>query len=99
MIPTGNLGNGLACVLARATGLPVGDIVLATNANRALPDFFAGGDYVPRAGVTTLANAMDVGAPSNFERLRWLYSDDGALRKALSADVRRATRRSATRSA
>jgi len=86
VVPTGNLGNGLACVIARATGLPVGDIVLATNANRALPDFFAGGDYVPRAGVNTLANAMDVGAPSNFERLRWLYADDSALRKALSAE-------------
>jgi threonine synthase len=85
VIPTGNLGNGLACVFARATGLPVGDIVLATNANRVLPDFFGGGDYAPRAGVTTLANAMDVGAPSNFERLRWLYPDDAALRKSLSA--------------
>jgi len=85
VIPTGNLGNALACVYARAGGLPVGDIVLATNANRVLPDFFAGAAYTPRPSVTTLANAMDVGAPSNFERLRWIYPDDAALRKALTA--------------
>ena len=87
VVPTGNLGNALACVFARATGLPVGDIVLATNANRVLPEFFAGGEYAPRASVTTLANAMDVGAPSNFERLRWFYADDGMLRKALTAQA------------
>ena len=86
VIPTGNLGNAIACVYARAGGLPIGDIVLATNANRVLPDFFAGGAYTPRPSVATLANAMDVGTPSNFERLRWIYPDDDALRKALSAD-------------
>jgi threonine synthase len=87
VIPTGNLGNALACIYARAGGLPVGDIVLATNANRVLPDFFAGGAYTPRPSIATLANAMDVGAPSNFERLRWIYPDDDALRKALRADT------------
>jgi threonine synthase len=86
IVPTGNLGNALACVYARAGGLPIGDIVLATNANRVLPDFFAGAAYAPRPSVPTIANAMDVGAPSNFERLRWVYPDDAALRKALSAD-------------
>lgn len=80
VIPTGNLGNALACVLARGCGLPIGRIALATNANRTLPDFFAGSDYSPRASVPTLANAMDVGAPSNFERLRWRYPDDAQLR-------------------
>jgi threonine synthase len=87
VIPTGNLGNAIACVYARAGGLPIGDIVLATNANRVLPDFFAGSAYTPRPSVATLANAMDVGAPSNFERLRWIYPDDDALRRALSADA------------
>jgi threonine synthase len=85
VVPTGNLGNAFACALARATGLPVGEIVLATNANRVLPDFFATGEYVPRMSIATLANAMDIGAPGNFERLHWLYSDDATLRKALSA--------------
>ena len=87
VIPTGNLGNALACVYARAGGLPIGDIVLATNANRVLPDFFEGGAYTPRPTVATLANAMDVGAPSNFERLRWLYPDDAVLRHTLTADA------------
>lgn len=86
VIPTGNLGNAMAAILARALGVPLGRIVLATNANRVLPDFFAGGDYVPAASVATLANAMDVGTPSNFERLRWLYAgDDAALRAAYTA--------------
>ena len=88
VIPTGNLGNALAAILARALGVPLGRIVLATNANRVLPDFFAGADYAPGASVATLANAMDVGAPSNFERLRWLYhGDDAALRAAFSAQA------------
>jgi threonine synthase len=87
VVPTGNLGNAFAAILARACGLPIGDIMLATNANRTLPDFFAGADYAPRASVATLANAMDVGAPSNFERLRWLYPDDDDLRRAVSAEA------------
>ena len=83
VIPTGNLGNAMAAIMARALGVPLGRIVLATNANRVLPDYFNGGDYQPKASVATLANAMDVGAPSNFERLRWLYAgDDVALRAA-----------------
>ncbi|RKQ95685.1 threonine synthase [Maricaulis maris] len=69
IIPTGNLGNAFAAILARACGLPIGPIILATNANATLADWFAGGDYAGRASIATLANAMDVGAPSNFERL------------------------------
>lgn len=85
VIPTGNLGNAFAAILARAIGLPLGRIVLATNANDVLPQFFSGGDYAPQASVATIANAMDVGAPSNFERLRWLYPDDAQLRQAFVA--------------
>jgi len=86
VIPTGNLGNALAAILARSQGVPLGRIVLATNANRVLPDYFAGGQYSPGPSVATTANAMDVGAPSNFERLRWLYrGDDAALREAFTA--------------
>ncbi len=83
VVPSGNLGNALAAILARTLGVPLGEIVLATNANKVLADYFAGSDYTPSASVATLANAMDVGAPSNFERLRWLYQgDDAALRGA-----------------
>ena len=87
VVPTGNLGNACAGMLARACGLPIGRIALATNANLALHDFFAGGAYAPRASVATLANAMDVGAPSNFERLRWLYPDDERLRREFCVDA------------
>ena len=87
VVPTGNLGNALACVLARAMGLPIGRIVLASNANDVLPAFFAGGDYAPRASIATLANAMDVGAPNNFERLQWLFPDDAELRRQLAAEA------------
>ena len=69
VIPTGNLGNAFAAILARACGLPIGPIVLATNANATLSDWFTSGRYEARPSLATLANAMDVGAPSNFERL------------------------------
>ncbi|KQY50319.1 threonine synthase [Lysobacter sp. Root494] len=85
IVPTGNLGNALACWLARRMGLPIGDIVLGSNANDVLPRYFAGDEYVPRPSVATLANAMDVGAPSNFERLRWWHRDDAELRAAMRA--------------
>ncbi|MDV3468889.1 threonine synthase [Stenotrophomonas sp. C3(2023)] len=76
VIPTGNLGNAMAAILARHVGLPIGRIALATNANDVLPRFFDGQPYQPCSSVATVANAMDVGAPSNVERLRWLYADD-----------------------
>ena len=87
VVPTGNLGNALAAVLARALGLPIGRIALATNANLTLHDFFAGTGYAPRASIATLANAMDVGAPSNFERLQWLYPEAARLRREFSVDA------------
>ena len=85
IVPTGNLGNALAAVWVRAMGLPLGQIRLACNANETLPEFFAGGDYTPREAVATLANAMDVGAPSNFERLHWTYPDANQLRQSFNA--------------
>jgi threonine synthase len=85
IVPTGNLGNAVAALLAKSLGLPIGTVALACNANRTLPEFLAGSEYTPRASVATLANAMDVGAPSNIERLRWLYPDVQALRAATPA--------------
>ena len=85
IVPTGNLGNAAAAFVAKRMGLPIGEIVLASNANDVLPRYFAGGDYAPEATKATLANAMDVGAPSNFERLRHWHSDDASLRAAVSA--------------
>ncbi len=85
IVPTGNLGNALACVWVREMGLPVGEIHLACNANATLSDYFDGSPYSPRPAIATLANAMDVGAPSNFERLRWTFPHDHELRLQLHA--------------
>jgi threonine synthase len=85
IVPTGNLGNALAAAWVRAMGLPLGKIHLACNANATLPDFFSGQDYAPREAVATLANAMDVGAPSNFERLSWTFPQAAVLREQLHA--------------
>jgi threonine synthase len=74
------------CLWARQMGLPIGQIRLACNANATLPDFFAGARlFATRDAVATLANAMDVGAPSNFERLRWTIPQPGALRAQFTA--------------
>jgi threonine synthase len=69
IIPTGNFGHALAALFARALGLPIGPVIAVTNANQTLLEWHRSGVYTPRASVTTIANAMDVGAPSNFERL------------------------------
>jgi len=86
VVPTGNLGNAFAAIIARDMGLPIARIVLATNANRVLPDFLETGHYEPRASRATLANAMDVGAPSNIERLRAWWPAVGDLHEFLEAD-------------
>ena len=86
IIPTGNLGNALAALLVRACGGPIDEVVLATNANRVLPELFRTHRYEGRPSVATLANAMDVGDPSNHERLAWLYPDEQLFAAGLSAD-------------
>jgi threonine synthase len=85
VIPSGNLGNATACVWARKLGAPIAAIVLAHNANRTVPDYLSEGTLRPRASVATLSSAMDVGDPSNLERLSALYPDAAALRGAVSA--------------
>jgi threonine synthase len=85
VIPTGNLGNGFACVWARRLGLPIDRIVLATNANTPIEDYLATGQWLPRPSIQTLASAMDVGNPSNMERLRQLCGDITSLREEVSA--------------
>jgi threonine synthase len=85
VIPSGNLGNALACLWARQMGLPIAAVVLAHNANRTVPDYLASGEWRPRPSVATLASAMDVGNPSNMERLRSLYPELPQLRAAVSA--------------
>lgn len=85
VIPSGNVGNCTGAYWARAMGAPVGRIVLAVNANRTIPDFIESGVYEPRASVRTLANAMDVGAPSNMERLFSLFGGTAGSRENISS--------------
>ncbi len=87
VVPSGNLGNATACVWARRLGAPITAIVLAHNANRTMPDYLEHGLLRPRASIATLSSAMDVGDPSNLERLRALYPDVASMRSALSAVV------------
>ncbi len=87
VIPSGNLGNALACLWARKLGLPIASIHLAHNSNRTLTDYLQSGQWRPRPSAATLASAMDVGNPSNFERLQDLHPDVSSLREAVSADA------------
>jgi threonine synthase len=75
-VPSGNFGNLTAGLIAKRMGLPVRGFIAATNVNDVVPQYLRSGIYSPRASVRTVANAMDVGAPSNFERIRALYDDD-----------------------
>jgi threonine synthase len=74
-VPSGNFGNLTAGLIAKRIGLPVTRFVAATNVNDVVPEYLRTGEYTPRASVKTVANAMDVGAPSNFERMRAMYGD------------------------
>jgi len=86
IIPAGNLGNSFAALWARALGFPIDRIVLAHNINRTVPDFLRTGVWQPRPSIATLASAMDVGNPSNMERIRALYPTLQGIREQLSAD-------------
>ncbi|MGO9987209.1 MAG: threonine synthase [Steroidobacteraceae bacterium] len=85
IIPAGNLGNAFAAMWTRALGFPIGRIILAHNANRTVPDYLQSGIWQPRPSVPTLASAMDVGNPSNMERIRALYPTVDSIREELSA--------------
>lgn len=85
IIPSGNVGNSCAAYWAFTTGVPIESIVLAVNENKTIPDYLATGEYEPRPSVKTLANAMDVGAPSNMERLFNLYGDIELFRQFVSS--------------
>ena len=85
IIPAGNLGNAFAAMWARALRFPIGHIILAHNANRSVPDYLQSGQWQPRSSIATLASAMDVGNPSNMERIRALYPTLHSMREHLSA--------------
>ena len=75
VVPSGNYGNLAAGMFAKRMGLPIKGFVAASNANDVVPEYLESGEYRPRPSVRTVANAMDVGDPSNFERMLWLCND------------------------
>lgn len=83
-VPSGNLGNLTAGLFAKRMGLPVDRFIAANNRNDVFREYILTGQYSPRSSVQTIANAMDVGAPSNFERILDLY---GHSHKAITNDV------------
>jgi threonine synthase len=76
VVPSGNFGNLTSGLIAQKMGAPIKGFVAATNANRTIPDWIATGNYQARPSVATLSNAMDVGAPSNYERISAMYTLD-----------------------
>jgi len=84
-VPSGNFGNLTAGLIAKRLGLGVRRFVAATNVNDVVPEYLRSGIYETRPSVRTVANAMDVGAPSNFERIQALYA--GSVDR-VRADVR-----------
>lgn len=72
-IPTGNMGNAVAAFWAKAMGFSIDKIHMACNANETLSHFYKTGVFQPQSSIKTLANAMDVGNPSNWKRLQFLY--------------------------
>ena len=85
-IPSGNFGNICAGMVAQRLGMPVGHFIAATNVNDTVPEFMRTASYDPKPSTATISNAMDVGDPSNFVRIRHLYQDDfETLKKNLSS--------------
>ncbi len=75
-VPSGNFGNVTAGIFGKHMGLPIKRFIAANNANGIFYEYLKTGVYSPRASVCTIANAMDVGAPSNFARIMDLYKEE-----------------------
>ncbi len=75
-VPSGNFGNICAGLVAQKLGMPVKHFVAATNVNDTVPEFMKTGTYNPKPSTATISNAMDVGDPSNFIRIRHLFQND-----------------------
>ncbi len=85
-IPSGNFGNICAGFMAQQLGIPVDHFIASTNANRVVPNFMINGKYEPLKSVATISNAMDVGDPSNFIRIREIFKGKfDLLKKNLSS--------------
>jgi len=73
VVPSGNFGNLTAGLMASRMGLPIHHFVAATNINKTVPDYLESGSFVAKPSVQTISNAMDVGNPSNFPRMKAIY--------------------------
>ncbi len=83
-VPSGNFGDITAGLVAYKMGMPVKRFIAAVNANKVFPEFLKSGEYKPQPSLHTLANAMDVGDPSNFARVYELFGKDvNELRKVV----------------
>src|SRR5690606_18103317 len=88
IVPSGNFGNLAAGLMARQMGVAIDRFIAATTVNDTVARYLDTGVVEPRPSVQTLANAMDVGDPSNLERIRWLFDDDvRAIRAVVSISV------------
>jgi threonine synthase len=97
--PSGNYGNLTAGLMAARLGLACAGFVAATNVNDVVPEYLSTGRFAPRPSVATISSAMDVGNPSNFDRVLALFDGDrDALRRVVrgsrhdDAETRRAIR-------
>lgn len=82
VVPSGNFGNLTAGLMAEKMGMPVSAFVAGTNRNKVVPEYLMGAEFSPRTSIQTISNAMDVGNPSNFSRIRALFDgDDEAIRQ------------------
>jgi len=85
-VPSGNFGNICAGIMAQKLGLPVKHFVASTNINDTVPNYLVAGVYTPKPSKATISNAMDVGNPSNFIRIRELFNNDlETLKSAFSS--------------
>ena len=85
-VPSGNFGNICAGMVAHKLGMPVSQFVASVNSNDVVPRFMKSGNYQPMPSVATISNAMDVGDPSNFIRIRELFKNDfNSLTEKLSS--------------
>jgi len=75
-VPSGNFGNLTAGLFAKKMGLPVYQFIASTNENDVVPKFLETGNYEAKPSKQTISNAMDVGNPSNFERMKSLFNND-----------------------
>jgi len=84
-VPSGNFGNLTGGMLAGRMGLPVKHFLAATNVNDVVPNYLKSGDFEPKDSIQTISNAMDVGNPSNFSRMKFLFQgSDSAMRNIIS---------------